>query len=178
MKAITVQQPWAHLICANIKPVENRKWKTNFRGRVLIHASAKPNTYPLDMIFTREQLDELLQRNTEYYWCGGKYGGVRHDNSAIIGSIEIIDCVKNHPSVWAEKDAYNWVLAYPVLFIEPVKNVKGKLSFWDYPGISAERNEDGVLTCTCSIPVDEESQVNPLGGGYYECRYCGGKWYK
>lgn len=41
MKAITIKQPWASLIVVGIKDVENRTWKTNFRGRVLIHASAK-----------------------------------------------------------------------------------------------------------------------------------------
>lgn len=70
---------------------------------------------------------------------------------SIIGSVEIVDCVINHPSVWAEKTVrfencvdilladekdihppiYNWVLANPVLFDEPIPNVKGKLSFWE-----------------------------------------------
>ena len=27
MKTISVQQPWASLICAGIKDVENRNWK-------------------------------------------------------------------------------------------------------------------------------------------------------
>ena len=53
-------------------------------------------------------------------------------NSAIIGSVEIIDCVINHPSIWAEKGVYNWLLANPILFKEPIENVRGKLSFWDY----------------------------------------------
>lgn len=50
----------------------------------------------------------------------------------IIGSVEIVDCVQNHPSIWAEKGVYNWVLANPVLFNKPIENVKGKLSFWDF----------------------------------------------
>lgn len=51
---------------------------------------------------------------------------------AIIGSVVIADCVRNHPSVWAEKDCWNWVLKDAVLFDKPVLNVKGKLSFWDF----------------------------------------------
>ena len=39
MKAITIKQPWASLIAAGLKDIENRTWKTNFRGRVLIHAA-------------------------------------------------------------------------------------------------------------------------------------------
>lgn len=51
---------------------------------------------------------------------------------AIIGSVVITDCVQNHPSVWAEKDCWNWVLKDAVLFDKPIMNVKGKLSFWDF----------------------------------------------
>ena len=39
---------------------------------------------------------------------------------AIIGSVEIAGCVQNHPSIWAEKGAWNWVLANPVMFPEPI----------------------------------------------------------
>lgn len=65
----------------------------------------------------------------------------------IQGSVEIIDCVINHESIWAEKcdpvfkygtdkvieATYNWVLANPILFDNPISNVKGRLLFWDYP---------------------------------------------
>ena len=51
---------------------------------------------------------------------------------AIIGSVVIADCVQNHPSVWAEKGVWNWVLKDAVLFEKPIEGVKGKLNFWDY----------------------------------------------
>ena len=38
MKALTIHQPWAHLIIHGIKRVENRAWQTNYRGPLLIHA--------------------------------------------------------------------------------------------------------------------------------------------
>jgi hypothetical protein len=41
MKAITVRQPWAELIASGAKRVENRTWRTRYRGPLLIHA-AKP----------------------------------------------------------------------------------------------------------------------------------------
>ena len=40
MKAISIKQPWASLIAHGIKDIENRSWRTNYRGRVLIHAGA------------------------------------------------------------------------------------------------------------------------------------------
>ena len=37
MKELSVQQPWASLICAGIKDVENRSWKAaKVPGRILI----------------------------------------------------------------------------------------------------------------------------------------------
>ncbi|HTV55212.1 MAG TPA: ASCH domain-containing protein, partial [Terriglobia bacterium] len=41
MKALSIRQPWAWLIVNGFKPIENRSWNTNFRGRILIHASLK-----------------------------------------------------------------------------------------------------------------------------------------
>lgn len=32
MKVITIKQPWASLIVSGLKNIENRTWKTNFRG--------------------------------------------------------------------------------------------------------------------------------------------------
>lgn len=150
MKAISIKQPWAYLIAAGIKDVENRTWKCpeKYIGkRVFIHVSASKmrslqKTLNLDQLksFEREvgpeyDLDKLFAK------------------SSIIGSVEIVDCVINHSSIWAEKSIdckdgcpdvencpagkcphliYNWILANPILFDEPITNVKGKLSFWDY----------------------------------------------
>lgn len=156
MKAITVKQPWASLICIQrkdnsqlgIKNIENRTWKTNFRGRILIHAGSKPaleyrerSLLGFYQIGMTEQM--ILEANKYLNWIN-----FLKENSAIIGSVEIIDCVINHPSIWAEKSEfspyrvsgveneelkpiYNWVLANPILFNKPILNVKGKLSFWE-----------------------------------------------
>jgi len=40
MKAISVRQPWAHLIVSGIKCIENRDWNTNYRGPLFIHAGS------------------------------------------------------------------------------------------------------------------------------------------
>lgn len=189
MKAITIKQPWASLIVSDIKDIENRSWPTKYRGRVLVHTSAAPvkgllceilNDMQYASVFSAEKLNTLLG-----------------PNGAIIGSVEIVDCVINHPSIWAEKSyhavncnslpfheedekdsiIFNWVLANPILFPEPIP-AKGKLSFWDYPNIIAEPEEkNGDLFCYCQIPVKKKSQVMSLIGEY-RCNYCGGKWYK
>jgi len=141
MKAVSIRNPWGWLICAGIKPIENRTWPTNFRGRVLIHVGAKPiKMINPNNVFTYEQwkslsTDQKVKLISGYLPC-----------SAIIGSVEIVDCVINHSSIWAEKSlqvfteeqkspiyeetVYNWVLANPILFEKPILNVKGKLSFF------------------------------------------------
>lgn len=168
MKAITIKQPWASLICQGIKDIENRTWPTKFRGRVLVHAGAKNFDFSHSM--TSEYQREFIKGIEKPYVKG-----------SIIGSVEIIDCIKSNAdlknSPWGDFYCYHWILANPILFPEPIP-AKGKLSFWDYPGILAEPEErNGELFCHCQLPVKEINQVTG-GCGDYRCRYCGGKWYK
>lgn len=128
MKALTIKQPWASLIAHGLKNIENRTWKTNYRGRILIHAAATP---------VKEGWDALneMQLAKSYAHRDKLYGNNEElPYGAILGSVEIVDCVQNHPSIWAEEGVWNWVLANPVLFDEPIPGVKGKLSLWGYDG--------------------------------------------
>ena len=58
MKALSVKQPWASVLCAGIKDVENRTWQTKGApGRILIHATktkveSNYEGYPDDYIST------------------------------------------------------------------------------------------------------------------------------
>ena len=50
-KVITVKQPWARLIAQGVKNIENRTWKTNYRGQ----GSLQPNSEVLlGMIYPRQ----------------------------------------------------------------------------------------------------------------------------
>lgn len=127
MKAISIKQPWASLIAHGIKDVENRTWKCpqKYIGqRVLIHASGKPLKYDnfYDSILTDGQILALPENK--------RWNDFNFLVGAIIGSVVIADCVQNHPSVWAEKGCWNWVLKNAILFDKPIEGVKGKLSFW------------------------------------------------
>lgn len=44
MKALSLKEPWANLVRNGKKTIETRKWKTNYRGKLLICASAKPKS--------------------------------------------------------------------------------------------------------------------------------------
>jgi hypothetical protein len=144
MKTLTIKQPWAALIVHGIKDIENRTWPTKFRGRILIHAGAS----------SVGSLHEVTTAAQKVSFCDQAMGSMKafdcqnlsDARSAIIGSVEIVDCVENHPSVWAEnnedlpvdgeiiKPIYNWVLANPILFDNPILDVKGRLSLWEYSG--------------------------------------------
>lgn len=49
MKAITICQPYAHLIVIGKKIVENRTWPTSYRGPLLIHAGKSRDWLELDI---------------------------------------------------------------------------------------------------------------------------------
>ena len=127
MKAITIKQPWASLIAWGVKDVENRTWRTNFRGRVLIHAGAQwyqNKNKPSTILLTEEQRCLMPDRR---HISAMFYNDL--PLSAIIGEVEIVDCVKNYPSVWAIDGHWHWVLKNAVLYPEPIPS-KGALSFW------------------------------------------------
>lgn len=141
-KVLSVKQPWASLIFHG-KNIENRTWATKYRGELLIHASAKSAGIPSELL-TNDQFDSLRFHTKSDLSLTELMAG-RYITSAIIGKVDLVDCVVNHPSVWAEKgfayasmdgtqyqEIYNWVLENPVLFDEPILNIKGKLNLWNY----------------------------------------------
>lgn len=142
MKVLSVKQPWASLVFHG-KNIENRTWATKYRGELLIHATAKSAGIPSELL-TNEQFDSLRFHPKSDLSLTELMAG-RYIKSAIIGKVTIVDCVINHPSVWAEqspylinpkehplKPIYNWVLENPILFDEPILNIKGGLSLWNF----------------------------------------------
>lgn len=168
MKAITIKQPWASLIVHGIKNIENRSWQTNFRGRVLIHSSAKGDIAKFGCLQPNQRLKVLNTPMSRICFNDLPFG-------SIIGSVEIVDCVQNHPSIWADKGVYNWVLTNPILFPEPIP-VKGKLSLWEYDRIQEPVSDGDHNVCMCHICVEEKVRVMNMEN-YFVCKYCGGRWY-
>lgn len=149
MKALSIKQPWASLIAHGIKDIENRTWKTHFRGRIYIHASGKASGN-LGILLNDEQIKSVMNNGLPEILF-----------SAIIGEVDIVDCVINHKSIWAEHapsdeperfmfyaPIYNWVLANAVLYDEPILNIKGKLSFWKYSKFPCLDYQAGSDSCT------------------------------
>ena len=111
MKALTIQQPWASLIFQAGKNIENRDWYTPHRGRFWVHAA------------------KTIDRGG--YEFMAEHGIVLHGpmpTSAIIGSVDLIDVVRQSDSIWF-CGKYGFVLEYP----QPCSPMpmKGQLGFWD-----------------------------------------------
>ncbi len=61
MKALSIKQPWAWAILNAGKDIENRNWKTNFRGKFYIHASKKFDKS--GYLWLKENAEELFKNN-------------------------------------------------------------------------------------------------------------------
>lgn len=126
-KALTIKNPWAYLIATGTKTVENRSRRTHYRGKVLLHSSKQMDNRYRDMstMFTYDQWLALTLQQQEK--C---VSGILH-MSAIIGEAEIVDCIENSKSVWAEPGQWHWIIKNAVMYEKPILNVKGQLGIWN-----------------------------------------------
>jgi hypothetical protein len=115
MKALSIQQPWAWAIIYAGKNIENRTWRTNYRGTFAVHASAKPRR---EWVFP----PRALKPPPKDEWPLG----------AIIGFVDLMACVEEHRSRWHQAGCFGYVLANPRPLRKPVL-CKGALNFWEVP---------------------------------------------
>lgn len=109
MKALTVKQPWAWAILHAGKDIENRNWRTHYRGPLIIHAGAAMHSEPLPRRLPRPAPAEFVM-------------------SALLGTVELVEIVENSRSRWFG-GPFGWVLKNPRPFREPVP-CKGSLGIW------------------------------------------------
>jgi hypothetical protein len=120
MKALSIRQPWAWLILHAGKDIENREWRTRFRGRVLIHASKG---------MTRQEyadVDNMLIEDK--FHCDHLPAFDALERGGIIGSVEIVNCVMQSDSPWFF-GCYGFVLRDPCPL--PFRPYKGSLGFFE-----------------------------------------------
>ena len=129
MKVLSLTEPYATLIKNGFKTIETRSWKTNYRGKLYIHASSTkiPKEYRDNL-----ELMSLVDINNLNY-------------GNIICSCELLDCIemtdefvdkikntrKNEyiTGVYS-KGRYAWILGNIEILEEPIK-VKGHLGIWN-----------------------------------------------
>jgi hypothetical protein len=116
MKAISIRQPWAWLIIAGHKDVENRSWATDYRGPLVIHAGQQ-------MSDERAAAEQLCR--TQHIDLPDTF-----ERGGIIGIVTLVDCVEHSRSRWFE-GPYGFVLSDP----RPLKFVpySGRLGLFDIP---------------------------------------------
>ena len=113
MKTLSIRQPWAWAILNAGKDIENRTWPTKIRGRIFIHAPLKT-----DWNGVVDLEEKFGIKQSGFFLTGG-----------IVGSIEIVDCVKKSESKWFD-GPYGFVLANPHPL--PFTPVRGQLGFFEY----------------------------------------------
>ena len=120
-KALSIRQPYAWLICQGYKDVENRNWATNFRGRIYVHAG-------VSKIYLKDAENDMVKRLFGRQLA--EYQATKNTLSfgAIIGEVDIIDCVSESISPWFS-GKYGFLLSNPVLYERPLP-CKGKLNFF------------------------------------------------
>lgn len=123
MIALSIRQPWAHFIihgyAGRFKDVENRDWRTPFRGRCLIHASKSG---------TRREFAAQVAAVAETFGVDLQLTFDELPRGGVIGSVDIHDCVDSHDSQW-------WMGPHGFLLREPRSTVftpmPGRLGFFN-----------------------------------------------
>jgi len=124
MKVLTLKQPWASLIAAGYKHYEFRSWKTNYRGKLIIHAGKGIES---------EFLESFKELNLSY------------PSSRFMCICDLTDCIKLNSDINKKiisenslvyghnpnRDGYAWVLEN-IQIIDNLEEIKGKLGLWDY----------------------------------------------
>lgn len=125
-RALSIKQPWAWLIVAGIKDVENRSWPVSFRGRLYIHASEN-----FDNVSYSSILDRLTLGQAHEFLTVKRAGAFRR--GMIIGEATLTDCKYRFPdenddlySPWHERGMYGFIFADPLIYDKPIP-YKGQL---------------------------------------------------
>ena len=116
-RVLTVRQPWAWAIIQGGKDVENRSWPTKHRGPLLIHAGS---AFERDGYETVKRLATVPPPPANEFVHG-----------AIIGVVELVDCVQDSDSDWAVAGQWHWCLSRPRKI--GAVPCPGKLGLWRPP---------------------------------------------
>lgn len=154
MKVLSIKNPWAYMIAHGIKDVENRTWKTNYRGELLIHVSGKDivdifdDDLPKEILSEYEKYWKAKDRNEDYEMKNEfakkmaeldikseniilKEKKIFYKSKLIIGKVNLVDITRESKSIWAGKNCYHWIMKNPIIFEKPIE-ILGKLGLWNY----------------------------------------------
>lgn len=171
MKAISIRQPFADLVCSGVKDVENRSWKPKeVPQRLLIHTGSARSK-----LKNEDQLPLCWYLPVENAQAMGNLCGLADaPTSAVIGVATVVGCVRESDSLWAEEGPgaeYKWIFEDARFFVDPIEGVKGQLNIFDIPEIDennlpplAPRFEMKREGAHLTIPLSEENFKAVAGG--------------
>lgn len=126
MIALSIRQPWAWLILHAGKDIENRDWKTPYRGRCLIHSSKSRTKQDYEDAILFLELRKLEYLNVDF----PSFENL--DRGGIVGAVDIVGCTDTSDSPWFVGD-YGFILRNPKPL--PFTPYKGRLGFFNVPEI-------------------------------------------
>ena len=136
MRAISIKQPFASLTAAGIRDLDISNRDTNYRGRVLIHASSRRIGRDCGKDMSADQYSRL--RNAQ------ALGFVPYDEevplSSVIGFADLVDCTTEATSSpWDTGNGVRWMLQNPRIFDLPITGIKGKQGLFDVAEIQEDQ---------------------------------------
>jgi hypothetical protein len=132
VKALSIKQPWAWLVCKGIKDIENRTWwihmppMLNYPAtprRIYVHAGISRSE------MTKPVVAQILKRLNGRQAAEFMLTYERLSFGVIIGEVDIIGCTGKSDSPWFT-GPYALILAGAILYDKPIP-CKGKLGFFE-----------------------------------------------
>jgi hypothetical protein len=105
---LSVRQPYAWAIIEGIKDIENRNWSTKIRGRIYIHAGSNKTELGGGFDYLRQKRVKNIPEEDELIF------------GALIGCVEIVDCVESSQSRWHSPKMFGFVLRNPRTLARPI----------------------------------------------------------
>lgn len=186
MKVLSLLQPWATLVVIGAKKIETRSWAAEYKGPILIHASAgKYIGSGRNKISCREL---CYQEPFKAFINGAAYDNLPF--GTIIGKTELVWCANTedlrsrgqftvNQNTWnlteQEKSfgdysdgRYGWLLKDAVEFENPVR-AKGSLILWEHPDI----REEEIICPQCDTRQWATVELTiPFASYVHHCRHC------
>ncbi len=126
VKALTIRQPWAWAVVYAGKDVENRRWRTSYRGPLLIHAAKEGDPAgAARVLWTMADPGAFGQPRAAFATRG-----------AIIGVAHLADICTDSPSRWAEPNRFHWILEFAEP-VDPPVPCSGMPGLWTPPQAAA-----------------------------------------
>lgn len=170
MKALSVRQPWAHLIVHGPKRVENRTRNCLYRSEVAIHSSKG---------MTQTEFHDAAHFAASLGW---RFDGSAIHLGAIVGVATIIDCLApgerrsvqmrvGNPPIdfrWWDRGQYGICLADVRALKEPVPCLGSLAMPWTVPPDIERQVREQLIPAVPAVPVSSCSSVDgkawPLHG--------------